>query len=298
MKKTLILTALLPMFAWATNPAQTERDTTIVTQDAQVEVETVNGETRVSVYNRKGDKLTKVRETTYVDGNEVEKVYVGSPFVSHGVLQTDRLNSTLPTVWWSQTVTRESVFGNKTDNIRTKNAGSFEIGLTPYSHCFALDKAHTWGLTTGVQAFYARQSYNHGFLLSMDGDRVLTSDAHGYRAQHSAMSYFGVRVPLLVTLDYTQNRQNTYSVSLGIDVEWRPNGSFKYTGTGNQPEVCNDIRLNHWGIGIIEQFKIGPVIIQGRIGVTPIYKTTTGKSAFSSSIGVGFDLWECLGKKH
>lgn len=99
MKKALIVAALLPTLAWSTTPTQNETDTTFVYQDTQVEVENVDGETRVSVYNKQGGALTKVRETTYIDGNEVEKVYVGSPFASHGTLQSDHLNSTLATAW-------------------------------------------------------------------------------------------------------------------------------------------------------------------------------------------------------
>lgn len=293
-----LFAVFLPTFVWASTPNKVEGDTTIVYKDTQVKVETLNGETRVSVYNKKGDALTMVRETTYVDGNEVEKVYVGSPFATHGLLQTDRLNSTLPTIWWAPVFTQESLASSKTENIQTKRAGSFEIGVTPYSHCFPLEKSHSWGLTTGIQGIYVRQSYNHGFLLAMRNDQVATTNDHGYRARHSAMTYFGVRVPLLVTMDCSRSRSDTYSISLGVDVEWRTNGSFKYTNTGNNPEVCNDIHLNHWGMGIVEQIKMGPIVINGRIGVTPLYKTTTGKKAFSSSIGIGFDLWECLGKKH
>lgn len=107
-----------------------------------------------------------------------------------------------------------------------------------------------------------------------------------------------MRVPLLVTLDYTHNRKYASAVSLGIDVEWRINGSHKYTGTGSNPEVCSDIHLNHWGLGAVEQFKYGPIVVNGRIGVTPLYRTPNGKKAFNCSLGIGFDLWECLGKKH
>lgn len=298
MKKALIVAALLPTLAWGTTPTQTLTDTTIVYNDTKVELETVDGETRVSVFNMQGDSLTKVRETTYIDGNEVEKVYVGSPFASHGALQTDHLNSTLPTVWWAQVMTSQSLWSNKTDDIHSKRAGSFEIGVTPYSHCFPLDKGHTWGLATGVQAVYTRQSYNHGYLLSMDGDRVAATNDHGYSAKHSYLQYFGVRVPLLLTFDFTYNRNYARAVSLGIDVEWRMNGSHRFTGTGSNPEICNDIHLNHWGLGIVEQIKYGPVVFSGRFGVTPLYKTPNGKKAFNCSVGIGFDLWECLGKKH
>lgn len=298
MRKAIFFAALLPTMACGATLNESQTDTTIVYKDTQVKVETARGETKVSVFNLRGDTLTKVRETTYIDGNEVEKVYVGSPFTGHGNLQHDMLASTLPTIWWGQVMTSESLSSTKTDNIRTKRAGSFELGLTPYAHCFPLDKAHTWGLTTGLQAVYTRQSYEHPYILSMEGDRVAATNAHGYSANHSYMQWLSVRVPLLVTLDFSGNSYESRSISLGLDLEWRSNGSYKYTGTGSNAEVNNNIHLNHWGLGIVEQLKWGPFVVNGRIGVTPLYKSLNGKKALSGSIGIGFDLWEVLGKKH
>lgn len=298
MRKAIIFAALVPTVVCGATLNENSTDTTIVYKDTKVKVETVKGETKVSVFNQRGDTLTKVRETTYIDGNEVEKVYVGSPFTSHGNLQHDMLASTLPTVWWGQVMTSENLSSNKTENIRTKKAGSFELGLTPYAHCFALDKAHTWGLTTGLQAVYTRQSYEHPYIISMEGNRVAATNSHGYSAKHSYMQWLSVRVPLLVTCNFSGNSYENRSVSLGIDIEWRSNGSYKYTGTGNNAEVSNNIHLNHWGLGIIEQLKMGPFVVNGRIGVTPLYKALNGKKALSGSIGIGFDIWEILSKKH
>ena len=298
MRKAIIFAALLPTMACGATLNESTTDTTIVYKDTQVKVETVNGETKVSVFNQRGDTLTKVRETTYIDGNEVEKVFVGSPFTGHGNLQHDMLEPTLPTMWWGQIVTSESLGSTKTENIRTKKAGSFELGLTPYAHCFALDKAHTWGLTTGLQAVYSRQSFDHPYIISMEADRVAATSAHGYSAKHSYMQWLSVRVPLLATWNLSGNSYENRSISLGFDVEWRSNASYKYTGTAGNPEVSNNIRLNHWGLGLVEQLKWGPLVVYGRIGFTPLYKTPNGKKALSGFFGLGFDLWNILGKRH
>ena len=77
MRKTLLLAVLMPLAAVASEPA----DTTIIMNNRQIVVNDSAGITRVSVYDNDGTQLTRTYETSFTDGQEVERVYVTSPFI-------------------------------------------------------------------------------------------------------------------------------------------------------------------------------------------------------------------------
>lgn len=77
MRKTLLLAVLMPLAAVASEPA----DTTIIMNNRHIVVNDSAGITRVSVYDNDGTQLTRTYETSFTDGQEVERVYVTSPFI-------------------------------------------------------------------------------------------------------------------------------------------------------------------------------------------------------------------------
>lgn len=72
-----MLAALLPMLAFAAD----ENDTTFTVKDKKIVVDVNDDKTVVTVYNKNGYEMSKTRELEFIDGQEVERVYVGSPFV-------------------------------------------------------------------------------------------------------------------------------------------------------------------------------------------------------------------------
>lgn len=61
--------------------AQTGRDTTIIVNQQRIVVTTHKGETHVAVYDSTDNQLLKTRETVFANQQEVERVYVTSPFL-------------------------------------------------------------------------------------------------------------------------------------------------------------------------------------------------------------------------
>lgn len=78
MRKTLLLlAALLPL----TGMAAETGDTTFVVNSKKIVVADSAGITKISVYGHDGKALNRTYETAFVDGQEIERVYVTSPFI-------------------------------------------------------------------------------------------------------------------------------------------------------------------------------------------------------------------------
>lgn len=56
-------------------------DTTIVFNKQKYEISQTGERTNVKVYKANGSKLEKTLETQYLDGQQVEQVYITSPFI-------------------------------------------------------------------------------------------------------------------------------------------------------------------------------------------------------------------------
>ena len=76
-RKTLLPVMLIPLTAMASEPS----DTTLMVNNRQITVNDSAGITSVTVYDKSGGQLTRTYETCFADGQEVERVYVTSPFI-------------------------------------------------------------------------------------------------------------------------------------------------------------------------------------------------------------------------
>ncbi len=78
-KNVMMMAAMMPAFALAeTNsnsaPASVEaNDTTIRVNDQNIVIKQDGEQTSVKIYKMNGNEMTKISETQFVDGQEVEK---------------------------------------------------------------------------------------------------------------------------------------------------------------------------------------------------------------------------------
>ena len=98
MKKLLLLAAFLPLLGEAAE----KEDTTFVVKDKKIVVDVDGSKTNVKVFGNDGVEQTKVSEMNFVDGQEVEQVYVGSPFLPTSNLQHIDFAPRYPTVWFGK----------------------------------------------------------------------------------------------------------------------------------------------------------------------------------------------------
>lgn len=77
-KHIIAAVALMAMPHYA---AAQQKDTTIVVGNRQIVVSGTDANTTVTVYGIDQKEMKKVSETRFVDGQDIEQVYVTSPFI-------------------------------------------------------------------------------------------------------------------------------------------------------------------------------------------------------------------------
>ena len=111
-KNVMMMAAMMPAFALAeTNsncaPASVEaNDTTIRVNDQNIVIKQDGEQTSVKIYKMNGNEMnemTKISETQFVDGQEVEKVFVTSPFIPQTLSKRKRSCQAAGEAWEATT---------------------------------------------------------------------------------------------------------------------------------------------------------------------------------------------------
>ena len=160
-----MMAAMMPAFALAeTNsncaPASVEaNDTTIRVNDQNIVIKQDGEQTSVKIYKMNGNEMTKISETQFVDGQEVEKVFVTSPFIPQTLSKRKRsLESHYPTFFFGCSQlpgSRGSMGGN--NEMHSRDSKSWEWGHHPHQSLlppFLRNGAHLLSLhRTGTPPF-------------------------------------------------------------------------------------------------------------------------------------------------
>ena len=205
----LLLAALLPALAFAAE----KNDTTFTVKDKKIVVDVDSGKTVVKVYNKDGYQLSKTREMEFVDGQEVERVFVGSPLIPSENLQNMSFRPHFPMVWFGMNFLTKGVSSNSSDGLHSRRTGSFELGITPYS---MFNKARTFGLTVAVQLAWVHQCFRRNYAMYNDGGRIAYTKLGG-DAGGNNINYGALRIPVMLSLqrDY-EDLHMALGLSAGI----------------------------------------------------------------------------------
>ncbi|MBQ7421730.1 MAG: hypothetical protein IJV27_06300 [Prevotella sp.] len=285
MKKLLLLWLLaLPGGSMAEETADTTvtyRDKTIVLKEDSAR------ELSVEIYQSTGKGLTKVRESHFVEGREIERVFVGSPFIPSDELQNMKFRPHYPTLWGGWNYVVQHFGSSRTDAVHGRKWSSFEFGTTPFAFAQAFNKAKTWGIAGGVQLAYVRNCFRHDVSLGWDGGRYSFAPlSQGLKTNY--MDYVSVRVPVSVQM---QEVDGFFSEHVGLSLEYRIGGwyhSRPYDGNGHS-QSCH---INHFGLNIDFGMSFGCVSLNAGFGLTPLFKTADGRKALPVSMAIGADIWE------
>ncbi|MDD7257938.1 MAG: hypothetical protein PUH24_06710 [Prevotellaceae bacterium] len=282
--KTILSFMLLALSSGAA--AEELSDTTFHVKDKKIVVDVDCDKTRIQVYNAHGDELTKAYESEYVDGQEIERIYVGSPFIPKS--KNKPFDSTIPTLFFGLGLHTNDPWGDNrhSTTIHTNNSRSWEWGLSPFHGTAALNRQKTWGVMTALQIKFSNIHIDRNFV--MDGTNELTP-YNGPKLEKNYLHYFSVNAPLM--LGWQEKLwEHKFYLGLGLSAEWRPNLHSKYRYTAeNGDNVKHDtkIPLNHWGINLECHIGYGSVVLFSRVALTPLYTLKNGHSAYPVSIGIG-----------
>lgn len=297
MKLLFLLTALVLS---ATTYAREANDTTFNVKDKKIVVDVQNSKTIVKVYDKNGFQMSKTREIEFVDGQEVEQVYVGSPLIPAENLQNLKFRPYLPTVWYGYNYIGNRISSSKSDGVYGRKSKSFEIGITPWSFALPFNKSNTFGLIGGVQLTWVHMCFDKNYAVSMQGDRLAFTKLD-MKASGNNMNYGTLRIPLMLSI---QQDYSDYCANIGLSAEVRTNGAYRLSPAAGStaPDVPDGLKLNRFGLNLDFSICITGIYFGASMGLTPLYKSTTGNKAYYTSVHMGINLPEfirlCKGGKN
>lgn len=282
MKKTLLLLIMCCPTAMQAGEAN---DTTFIYKDKKIVVDVEKGKTNVQVYDTEGNKQTKAHESTFVDGQEIERIYVGSPFIPRPKNQSFR--ATLPLFFIGLGGMADSQNGNAHGAIRSDNSRSWEMGMSLLETSKALNEAKTLGVVTGLQTAI---NYNHiNRSHRMKGNSLVENNYD--KVKKSYLKYTTIRIP--VFLEYQeQYKSHRMFFGLGLSVDWRANlkSKCKYSDENGSGTVISTVNVNHWGLNLEYHIGFDNIQLYMRSALTPLYKLDNRKKAYPFNFGIGISL--------
>ena len=128
-KHIIAAVALMAMPHYA---AAQQKDTTIVVGNRQIVVSGTDANTTVTVYGKDQKEMKKVSETRFVDGQDIEQVYVTSPFIPSSLgKKKGRIVNNYPWLYFGYNLLGSSAMSlSSGDNLPTRDAKSWEWGIT------------------------------------------------------------------------------------------------------------------------------------------------------------------------
>lgn len=281
--KTLF--TLLAIAVSTAHAAAETNDTTLVVNNRKIVIAMDSAETKVSVYDTLDNKLTKAYESTFVDGQQVERIYVGSPFVPKKKCSS-KFTATLPFFFIGMNGLTESVAGNGHGNLHTRNNRSWEFGITPITVCGELTRDGRFGIVSGIQMSMAYNHMKNAYIMKDDNVAEFTQCA----TKKSYMKYVTYRLPIM--FEYQGGRKNSFYTGIGLSAEWRSSvkHKYKYNFEDGFMTVRNTVRTNHWGLNLEYHIGYKDLQVYARTALTPLYKLSDGTKAYPFAVGIGIAL--------
>ena len=299
MRKLLFTMVLaMPMSLLAEEVA----DTTVVYNGKQIVINDDSLGTRISVFTQDSTQMVKSSETKFVNKQEIERIYVSSPFFPNNTSLF--YSSMYPTLWWG-TSSLSTNIGSRESNTSKEGLhtrGGFEIGFTTAESLCPLNKRGNLVFSNALQMVYNRQNFQNSALLTGDCHRITFEDRTHAPASANYMVYASMRMPFMLGYAPTENWLTDWldtQFGLALVPEYR----FGKADYMFEPEAFGDpivqkMRILHWGLNVDVNMVLGPVKFSASVGLLPVFKTSEGKKAYCSSLNFGINIGELFGKRN
>lgn len=281
MRKTLLLAVLMPLAAVASEPA----DTTIIMNNRQIVVNDSAGITRVSVYDNDGTQLTRTYETSFTDGQEVERVYVTSPFIPQTLGKNRKpMESHYPFFFMGYNLLSDGAMGfSGSTALHTRDSKSWEFGFTLASVAFRLGR--NLALTTAMQTTWAYNHFQGNYVLTTTDGMSSLVEKEDIKVKKSYITYSIIRVPVMMEW----SRKSFYA-GLGASIDMRMSDESKYRANKKTYTETDDINMKPLGLNLEMRMGYGFLMLYGRVGLTPLLKTSSAPKCYSVSFGMGLRI--------
>lgn len=281
MRKTLLLAVLMPLAAVASEPA----DTTIIMNNRQIVVNDSAGITRVSVYDNDGTQLTRTYETSFTDGQEVERVYVTSPFIPQTLGKNRKpMESHYPFFFMGYNLLSDGAMGfSGSTALHTRDSKSWEFGFTLASVAFRLGR--NLALTTAMQTTWAYNHFQGNYVLTTTDGMSSLVEKEDIKVKKSYISYSIIRVPIMMEWS-----KGSFYAGAGMSIDMRMSDESKYRANKKTYTETEDINLKPLGLNLEMRMGYGFLMLYGRVGLTPLLKTSSAPKCYSVSFGMGLRI--------
>lgn len=281
MKKSLLFALLLPAVAMAGEPA----DTTIIVDDNRIVVNDSAGITSVSVYKDDGTQLTRTYETSFADGQEVERVYVTSPFIPQTLGKNKKpMESHYPFFFMGYNLLADGMAGfSGSTALHTRDSKSWEFGFTLASVAFRLGR--NLALTTAMQTTWAYNHFQGNYVLTTTDGMSSLVEKEDIKVKKSYISYSIIRVPVMMEWS-----KGSFYAGAGMSIDMRMSDESKYRANKKTYTETEDINLKPLGLNLEMRMGYGFLMLYGRVGLTPLLKTSRAPKCYSASFGMGLRI--------
>ena len=282
--KTLLMAiaATAAMTAQAASPV----DTTFTVSGKRIVLTDSAGQTRVSVYSTDSSRLTRTYETSYVDGQEIERVYISSPFIPQTVGRKKRSpKAHYPLFFMGFNTLQRSAFstgGNPA--MHTRDSKSWEWGIT----CATMACRLTSGLalTSACQMGRVHHHFQGNYVLSTTDGATSMRLVDDGDVRKSYISYGYMRIPLMIEWQSRTGGDDLF-VALGPSVEmrWKDHSRY-YVGDEKRTET-SDTNINPLGLNLELRMGYRYIVVYGRAALTPLLKTVSAPKCYQLAFGLG-----------
>lgn len=281
MKKSLLFALLLPAAAMAGEPA----DTTIIVDDNRIVVNDSAGITSVSVYKDDGTQLTRTYETSFADGQEVERVYVTSPFIPQTLGKNKKpMESHYPFFFMGYNLLSDGAMGfSGSTALHTRDSKSWEFGFTLASVAFRLGR--NLALTTAMQTTWAYNHFQGNYVLTTTDGMSSLVEKEDIKVKKSYISYSIIRVPVMMEWS-----KGSFYAGAGMSIDMRMSDESKYRANKKTYTETDDINMKPLGLNLEMRMGYGFLMLYGRVGLTPLLKTSSAPKCYSVSFGMGLRI--------
>ncbi|MDO4310594.1 MAG: hypothetical protein Q4C43_07735 [Prevotella sp.] len=289
--RKLLLALCAVMTAGAAGAAETG-DTTVVYQGKTFVLGTDNSETKVAVYDADGVEMKKTHESSYVDGQEIEQVYITSPFLPQKK-RSRRYRDHIPDLYYGYSPLAGSVGGfDGGSRLHAKTVNSYEWGITTFGLGIPFNRAHTFGVTTAFSAGYVRHNFDPGYaMFNVDGRTEILPLDGDEGAKKSYLSYWYMRIPVIFEWQKHINGNEAY-VGLGVSMEYRAKEHSRFKG-GKSGTITptGDLNMNPVGLNLEAHVGYGGIVLGLSTALTPLLNTSSAPRCYPVSMTLGVKLW-------
>lgn len=278
---------MLLLAATITANAQKDSILTVNVSDKTVSINSDKEKTTVKVYNNQGNELVKTRELEFVDGKEIEQVYVGSPFLKTSSLQRVQLFPKYYYIDAGWTMANAGPFKKQKDSDNLYTNGAFSIGFGMNCLAIPFDKTFTSGLTVGLGLKYMKFNIQDNMKITKISRGNISFNEIDNDARKNHIEYTALTIPVMYNL--TNSRYSKWNIGMGLAPEIRLHSQYVFTPHSGKTERTNGV-VNTFGLNAELMYNFNPFTVRLSYDLLPAFKTGEGFNAHTSSITIGIDI--------